>query len=416
VTPSRRDIERTLLGAMIWLAGCGGGDDGGDEVVVRTVGPYNDNAPEAGVRVQINDGPWQTTNEEGETVFSDVTRPYSVMLAQNLDREVDRIVLQLIDRDDDLLVLPVFTTGDGGEDPTHYGSISGSIAGRSAKPGSSVLVFVRSMAEDDPVGEQLVPVVPEGDAFTLPSVVWRGEPTHSFTLHAIESEAKGFTAAGTTVATLSDPDGLGGTVTDAVLELVPVEQEVVRGTVAMPEGLDDRSADVELVFEEDSYVWVSGSSELSGGEFDFAFPRIEGTTARLSFRAHDPQVGGASQAELALTLPVEDLDVTLPVPVELVEPEPGAVVDADTVFRWTAVPGAEIYSLSISCPYINYRTIETRDTQATLPAIPDLDLPRDQVCSWAVARFDGPAFLLDTVERPAYGASASSPSRQIAFQ
>ncbi len=434
VRPSRRDIERILLGLVIGLAGCAGGDDdgdddggtgaddgadgdgadGGDEVVVRTVAPSYNNAPEAGVRVQINDAPWQTTDAEGETVFSEVSRPYSLMLAQNLDRGQDRVVLQLIGRDDDLLALPVFGTGREDE-PIRHGSISGSIAGRSAEPGSSVFVFVRSMEETNPVGEQLESIFPEGDAFTLPSLEWRGEATRSFTLHAIESGPEGFTAAAATVVTLQDPGGLGGMVTDAVLELVPVGQQLVRGTVAMPDGLDDRRASLELVFEEGSYVWVSGSSELFSGEFEFAFPEIEGTTARLSFRAHNPQIGGASEAELTLTPPLEDLDVTLPAPVELLEPEPGAAVDADTTFRWTAVPGAEIYSLLVSCPSINYRMIETRDTQAALPAIQGLDLPRDEVCQWAVARFDGPAFGLDTAERPPYHAGASSPSRQIAF-
>jgi hypothetical protein len=404
------------------LAACGGEDDdggdgdggkGSDEVVVRTVGPYNDNGPEAGVRVQINDAPWQTTDEGGEAVFTDVARPYSLMLAQNADRDFDRIIMQLIERDEDLLVLPVFTTGGGGEEPTHYGSISGSIVGRSAEPESYVFVFARSMAADEPAGEQLVPIFPGGDSFSLPSLTWQGDATRSFTLHAIEGGPEGFTAATETVVALDDPGGPGGMVTDAVLELVPVEQEVVRGIVSMPDGLDDRRASVELVFGEGAYVWVSGSSEFSGGEFEFAFPKIEGTTVRLSFRAHNPQIGGASQAELNLTPPLEDLDVTLPVPVDVLEPASGAVIDADTIFSWTAVPGAEIYNFHVSCPSINYRPIQTRDTQAALPAIPDLELPRGEVCQWGVARSDGPAFLLDTIDRPAYSASASSPSRQI---
>lgn len=427
VRPSRRDIECILLGLVIGLAGCGGGDDdgdgdgaddgadGGDGVVVRTVAPSYNNAPEAGVRVQINDAPWQTTDAEGETVFSEVARPYSLMLAQNLDRGLDRRVLQLIERDDDLLVLPVFGATGQEDQPLRRGSISGSIAGRSAEPGSSVYVFVRSMEETRPFGEQLELIFAEGDAFTLPLLEWRGEATRSFTLHAIEWGPESFIAAAATVVTLQDPGGLGAMVTDAVLELVPVGQELVRGTVAMPDGLDDRRASLELVFEEGSYVWVSGSEELASGEFEFAFPVVEGTTPRLSFRAYNPQIGGASEAELTLTPPLEDLDVTLPAPVELLEPEPGAAVDADTTFRWTAVPGAETYSLGVYCFSIHYRMIETRDTQATLPAIQGLDLPRDEVCQWAVTRFDGPAFGVDTAERPAYHANGLSPSRQIAF-
>ncbi len=282
-------------------------------------------------------------------------------------------------------------------------------------PGSSVYVFVRSMEETNPVGEQLERIFAEGDAFTLPSLEWRGEATRSFTLHAIEAGPEGFTAAAATVVTLQDPGGLGDMVTDAVLELVPVGQELVRGTVAMPDGLDDRRARLDLVFEQGSYVGVSGSSELSSGEFELAFPVVEGTTPRLSFRAYNPQIGGASEAELTLTPPLEDLDVTLLTPVELLEPEPDAAVDADTTFRWTALTGAETYSLGVYCPSINFRMIETRDTQATLPAIQGLDLPRGEVCQWAVARFDGPAFGVNTAERPPYHANGLSPSRLIAF-
>ena len=122
---------------------------------------------------------------------------------------------------------------------------------------------------------------------------------------------EGFTAAAATVVTLQDPGGLGDMMNDAVLELVPVGQELVRGTVAMPDGLDDRGARLDSVFEQGSDVGVSGSSELSSVEFELAFPVVEGTTPRLSFRGYNPQIGGASEAELTLTPPLEDLDVTL---------------------------------------------------------------------------------------------------------
>lgn len=117
----------------------------------------------------------------------------------------------------------------------------------------------------------------------------------------------------------------------------------MRGTVDMPDGLEDRSAIVERVFEEGSSFAVAWAFEFPQGEFEFAVPTIKGTSARLSFRASGPE-RGSSMAELTITPPVEDLDVTLPVPVELIEPAPGAVIDADTTFRWTAVPGADVYS------------------------------------------------------------------------
>jgi hypothetical protein len=430
MTSPRGAIERILLSVVFWSAGCDGGDGGdggdddgagdggavGDHVVIRTVGPYNNNAPERGVRVQVNDAAWQTTDADGEVVFSGVERPYSVLLAQNVEREVDRIVMRLIDRDDGLLVLPVFTTGDGDDEPTHFGSISGTIAGRSAEPESFVYVFARTMEDTKPVGEELeYIVVPPGDPFTLPPVTWWGEDTRSVTLHAIEAVPGGFSAAAKTVITLRDPDGLGATVTDVVLELTPVAQELVRGTVAMPDGLEDRRVLLYLAFEDGGYLLISGSSDFRGGEFELAFPKIEGASARLSFLASGPE-RGSSGAEIAVTPPVQDLDVTLPVPVELLEPASGAAIDADTTFRWAAAPGADLYSLVVRCFSVEYKMIETRDTQAVLPAIPDLDLPVGEACDWYVRRLEGPAFLLDTVERPALSRSASSASRNITFR
>lgn len=151
-------------------------------------------------------------------VFRDVERPYSLTLAQDPERGIgQRLVLQLIERNEDLLVLPVFGTGSGGiDEPFHFGSISGTISGRSEEPGASVFVFARSMEKPGLLRDEPLEAVAAGDSFTLPPVEWWGEATHSFKLHAIE-HARNFSAATQVVTLVHDPDEFGATVTDAVL-------------------------------------------------------------------------------------------------------------------------------------------------------------------------------------------------------
>ncbi len=402
---AERAIAGALIGAVAGLTGCS------DELVIKTVSEWDGTTPVAGVRVQVNDGDWATTGVDGEASFEGIEAPYSVRLAQTNDPAAARPhrVWQLIDRTDGRLVIPVDGAGTtpGLDEPTRLGSISGTVTGLSGEEGAYLLVYVRT-----PYGSEQAQVQPNG-AFDSPALFWRGEPSRSYKVHAIEAvevdQQTRYIGVADLTVTLEDPEGTGVHVTDAVLELAPVEEQLVAGTVTMPDNLDELVVRVDLDFGDGSSMLVDGRAGVATGDFDLSIPVIEEARARIQFFANGSG-GAGSSIERTLTPPANDLDLDLPTPVELLEPQMDAAIRADTVFRWTAIPGVDAYSLRVSCDSIDYRMIETHESEATLPQIPDLD-PRGEDCEWRVFHFDGPAFGFDSAERPDAHARAWSAER-----
>jgi hypothetical protein len=385
-------------------------------VLIRTVSEHG-GTPISGVRVQVNDENWQSTGDDGFVAFDGVEPPYDVRVFQTIETDSHRFddVWALTAQTSRRLTIPV----DGSAVPTyHHASITGRVTGLSGSADSQVVVF----AHTAPYGGARRLAAADG-SFELPSVDWEGPTSQPFTLQAFETDGADppthYIGHATASIVVADPDGSGGAVSGAELALVPIDEAHVTGTVTMPENLaSGLYPSIELEFGNGSTILLDGDASTRPGSFDFAVPVVDGTRPRIGFLARsggEQPFGPSSYFERRLTLPADNVDFDLPAPVELLEPGEGAEIGAETLFRWSAVPGDPMYGLHVLCEWdeasiqrqVNYRIIQTAETAARLPVIAELSM-MDATCYWSVAWFDGAAFGYDTVVRgDAFGSSWS---------
>jgi hypothetical protein len=412
VNPVHRIVGfAVLLGA----AACGeGGDENG--VLVTTVSEYGA-TPIAGVLVQVNDEAWASTDADGNVSFADIDPPYEVRVFQTIATDSHRlhVVWALIEQTSGRLIIPV----DGSAvDTYHRGSITGTITGRSDDD-SQILVI----ASTAPYGGARALAAADG-TFELPNVDWEGPSSQGFTLQAFESDGADpptrYIGHAIVSITLDDPDGNGASFADAELALESIDQSHVAGTVTMPDNLTtDLYPSISLEFADGSSISLDGNATTDPGAYDFAVPVLRGAAARIGFLAVGPggdqSLGPRSYFERKVNLPADGINFDLPAPVELLEPGEGAEIGGSTTFRWSAVAGDPMYGLTVSCEWlegeieqnVNYRIIQTTETEARLPVIPGLDVDGG-ACFWSVGWFDGAAFGFETVTRgDAFGSSWS---------
>ncbi|HTE56777.1 MAG TPA: hypothetical protein VK698_38250 [Kofleriaceae bacterium] len=387
-------------------------------MVITTVSEYG-GSPIAGVRVQVDDEEWATTDQRGEAGFVGIEPPYSVRLFQALETESMRFqdVWELVDQTETRLEIPV----DGSRVTTHEGDITGSISGTTGGE-SQIAVFGGKFPDTGAVS-----LAEEDGTFQLAGFRWEGPASRSFDLHALESDTADppthYIGFGNASITLRD-SGEGATA-EASIELAPVGESHVTGSVAVADGLAPAlRPSLRLELADGAAVDLgSGDAALTPGDFELTAPDIDGATMRLAFRGGDltggPPAGPSAYVSLALTLPADDVAIDLPAAVELVEPADGASIDGATVFRWDELAGGTRYGLHLSCEWdggnVNYRLIETTGTEVSLPDIPELDVGAGATCFWRVGWFEGEATGYESVTLPAELRSSWSAERSASF-
>ena len=376
----------TLCGVA--LAGCGSSSSG---LVVKTVSEYG-GTPIAGVQVQVEEQPWQTTGSGGEASFTATKAPYVVRVyqpmtfttLQGVRRQHDK-VWQLVGQSANPLVLDV----DGSLSQIYKARVSGTVTGRSAA-GTQVAVGAP------------VPFAAAADgSFQLPVVWWEGSTSRNILLRAFESDTSQppghylrFGAASVKVTDETGFLGPGGNVAGARVPLTPVAEGHVSGNVTGAAAATLRSA---LALQFGKYDWLGlGEGSTSGLPlaFDYALPLVAGATPWIQFTASSGSgFLGTSWHDRAVTPPATGVSFDLPASVSLLEPADSASFSSSTVFRWNAGPAGGKYALDLSCAdwnegpltrNIHYRAVETTTASVALPAIPGVAIPAGTSCSWSV--------------------------------
>ena len=355
-------------------------------------------APIEGVSVQIDDSAWVNTDADGIADISGVEAPFTVR-AHHSVRNTPTYVRDVVWELDEQTENPLTLRFDGYELPErHHASLSGTVVGFDSSPTREMVLIAHGGAQPAKTwaaGEQ--------GEFEMP-FEWEGPPSHTIQLEAfgVDIADSGapvrFTSHGSIEVALSDPDGLGAVVDGLeIADLGPVTEELVSGTVEVPEGggtfirhllaielADGSRADFRI---EDRHL---------AGAFEFAYPAMDGATPIVGF-VSDVESGVPDEgvpfarSERRLSGPASGVALELPVPVEQLEPDDGASVDRDATFRWEPQPDAAATMLRVNCEGgerdTSFEIVRASAAEARLPGIPGIDL-RGQTCTWRVGWFN----------------------------
>ncbi len=204
---------------------------------------------------------------------------------------------------------------------------------------------------------------------------------------------------------------------DVDIELAPVGEWRVRGTMIAPDGeYGGASPQVWLEFADHTVLPLQTYEWTEEGEFEAVFPLIEGTLARIGATASGLD-GAHTFAEQTFAAATDEAELVLIEAVELLEPEDGASLGPDTTFRWSAAPDAESYAVQMTCEEsgltVDFRMLETRETELRLPSIDGIDLTASATCRWRVLHLRGPAYEYDTWTLPPAFAPATTVERTL---
>lgn len=414
----RATRRAVALGVLSSLAACAGDDGAGGGIVITTVSEYG-HSPVAGVRVQLDDGEWLTTDESGRVAFDVAPEVYDLRIFQRVDHgsRVAQDVWSLIDQTSAAMTVPV----DGSTQPTHEGSITGSVSGTSGES-THVAVFGGRFPDTGAVG-----TVAEDGTFQLARFRWEGSSSQRFNLHALESNGGDlptrYTGFGTASVMLED-GGEGATAT-AEIDLAPVDETDVTGTVSVADGIaPSLRPSMTLTLPDGSRLTLGSEAALTPGAFEFAIPDIGGATVRLGFEAGDmltgELVGPRSDYTALITLPASGLTVELPAAVVPIEPAEGATIEHSTRFRWEPLPGGDHYGLSLACTWaggsVNYRVVESSGPEVSLPEIPGLVIGAGARCAWSVGWYDRAVTRIESVTLPSSLSTSRSGQRSATYR
>jgi hypothetical protein len=366
---------KAIIAAAVAISGCSEGDRG--RVLVRAVSEQT-GIPSPGIRVQIGDGPWQTTDEAGEASFGSVYEPFDVLLHAKGERWDDILILQ--GRTGDEVIAEISRP-----EPSrfHGGHAIGTVAQRAGEPPESVIQVGVAPFKDWSVN---LPAA-EDATFDM-GIPWRGpeeQSTATLVLRAWETDA-------------ADPPGhyygfgqssslsfveYGEAVTGVTMALEPVEETTVDATISLPAGVEDPEMLTRMWLTFDKYEQLGLASLFPSPEaFDLVVPSLSGASSWIGVwggPGHHFRRVDAATTELAFTPPDSP---------ELLAPADGASIEG-AVYRWNPIDPDGTSSLFVSCSTpdtvrgIGFR-IELEGSEASLPTIPDVGLPAGVECRWFV--------------------------------
>jgi hypothetical protein len=361
----------------------------GEHTVVRTVLDRT-GVPMPGVRVQVEDQPWQTTDADGKATFAEVAGPFTVRLHQSFDRGDPTYLADVIQvlrgRTGREVVAEV---GDAGPVRFHSARVIGTVTGRSGLPSTVVRVGVAYRDWSDWT-------VVAGDGSFDWFVPWRGVDAATeatVVLRAWESDAAnppghyyGFGSASVHLNEyLGDIPGV------VSLPLAPVAEGAVEGAVTIPSALMASFVETHLSLAFSRYEALELVNIPSAPEpFTLPVPSVPGGDPWISVVAGQPGVV-VSWHNRRVTVPSSGLVFEPPGSPELVQPAAGAAIGDGTVFGWSPAEPAGSSTLYVECEWTDSVTdslvdyfVEAGDIEAALPAIPGVSIAPGAACRWAV--------------------------------
>jgi len=390
-------LHSALALACLGIAGCAASSDG--QVIVRTVSDRT-GLGMGGIKVQVADQPWATTDANGVATFAGVGPTYTLRAHQMvafavpfhevfvLEGQTQRELVIDVDGNPGTLSPPHTPTWSDAE-------ISGTVQGRT-QPVSSASTRTQVSYRGTWLSG---PVAADG---TFDFGVLIQSPATSVTLRAYEVREGGpspagpgttgsgtaaelFASGSTTVALTG-----GGHATGVSVALRPATRGTVTATASVAPALagSDVLAWSSIGFGRyDPDAVLFETATVPPGGFSLPVFGAEGGETWVTVFSTKPGVGFARHRR-RVSLPEATVAFQLAAPAQLTEPAAGATIDMATVFRWTrtATDGrAELYlSCSSAAQDVAYR-VSTAASEVTLPSVPDVSLPAGAPCVWQVS-------------------------------
>lgn len=358
------------------------------ELIVRAVSDDSYDIPIQNVRIQIDDGPWVTTDASGTARFANVSGPYSIRAVHTY----------LSGADDQDRVTNVWIRHDLTDNPLRFlidapsvfergCALSGRVLDRTASDSQLLIFGPGVVADSDPIGNEFAAIMPR-----------RPNPT---LLRVFEQQSNAIVGYGQQTVTLS----AGQRCTDGGVDigLRPVPRRSSTVSVRVPTALPTRqlfvssgldfgpglfTVDVDRASRGDRSTFVLETVEVADGE---SFVAAHTDTTSVGFASTRVDLG-----------PRRVLDITLSTPVELTAPADDARIDLGAPFQWMPSPNTmadALYEWRAFCAserstggtrYIRYRAVETSETEIEIPVIAGVRLTRGTTCTWLVVKVERP--------------------------
>jgi hypothetical protein len=372
-----RPLRRPSILLLATAAACAG--DGG-RLVVQAVSEQT-GEPRAGVRVQVDEQAWATTDAEGKAWFDPVAGRFTVRLATSYPAPAGEAHEARVVRGRSGREVVVEIGSPAGVGDWHHARASGTVAGRSGAASGSVVHVGFTPFRDWSAST----VAGDDGAFEM-DLGWKGPSdasSASLSLYAWESDGTdppgryhGFARSGRLALVERE------TVT-VPLTLGPVTQHTVEGDVSLPGAAAGVSTVLWLAMSPYEQLRLAGSETVGAGSFAWVVPTVADGQTWIGVwngaRWHHRRVDGGARGRLAFAPPASP---------ELLEPAAGATVAPATVFRWTAPAAGGAATLLLDCrsgatSYFRY-LVDAEGVEAALPASPGFEVPAGATCEWAV--------------------------------
>ncbi|MEO1228831.1 MAG: hypothetical protein AAFZ18_08005 [Myxococcota bacterium] len=382
-------------------------------VEVRTVSEYNPTLPESGVRVRIPGGEWVVTDADGRATLADVEPPFDLEVFQSIPGSSGALVLQdvwvLRDLTETSVTVPVDEDFSEGVRCPISGDVSG-FTGETVIPSGWPDGFDSVFDPSTGVYSTQVrlPAAPLRVAAleVVPNANPRRPPTQ-------------FIAAGQASVDASAMNACDSGPLD--IELQPIGAKSVDLDYVLPSAFSDVVALVFVDVTQGAFepLYLGAQADLSSqGRAqallpDFGEPLLVVTRANVPLRQVAGPAGGRFLETLSVSAaytraerrfndldapPTETLTVTS-VP-ELISPEEGAMLTADTVFRWSDAATSGDWTMTMLCRVLslepdgrnnmNLRSLPVEGGEATLPSFVFDALDAGMHCEWSIVRKESP--------------------------
>jgi hypothetical protein len=274
-------------------------------------------------------------------------------------------------------------TSHPGPTEFHSAQALGTVTGLAGAPSASVVRVGVA-----PYRDWSVAVDAADDGSFDAGVIWRappGESSVTLALHAWESDDArppghyyGFGRS----SSMSFADR--AVISGLALALEPVEEGTVEADISLPAGFDDPDLLAQLWLDFGPYEQLSLFSELIAPDsFSLVVPSLPDVESWMGVST------GNGWHRRRVTPPFGEVAFAPPAPPELDEPAADADMVQDALFRWNEVAPGGSSRLFVECSgpdqeFGNTFFVDAEGTEATLPAIPDVEVDANATCRWGV--------------------------------
>jgi hypothetical protein len=374
-----------LVGAVAWT-GCSSSKYG--ELTVQTVSAQWPGSPLQGIRVQVDESAWATTDAQGKATFPNVGRPFTVRTYMTFQGTLQfHKVGEIAGADANPMVVPL----NNQHFEANVASFAGVVANRSGGARSRLQVIAAH-----PGGFWRAKVAADGTFHV--ETHWEGASWDAWVLHAFESDGADPPTHYFGYGSLTVPVSDGAAVSGLTVALAPVAEMHVAGHVALSGALSGGTLLRSMMFELADHSFLSlfpgGLGVTSAGPFDCVVPVLGPAVTLTHYWIGNTaaEAGDRQRVDLAGGVGTNGVPFELGAPVTLLAPAEGATTGPGTLFRWSAGPQGASYHLEMSCQDgqggFNPRgldwEIRTTATEARLVGVPFFTPVSGATCGWEV--------------------------------